>query len=331
MIPNQWYAVLESREIKRGEVLGATRMGMKLAFWRTSDNSLYCIKDQCIHRGAALSKGDVIHHHLQCPFHGFEYDYTGKVKIIPAIGRNSKVAEHFRQDTFTVQEIGGLVFLWWGESEIDLKNLPTIPMFEELADKNFRYNTITDHWAVHYSLAIENQLDVVHLPFVHKTTIGRGNRTVILGPGVELINENGINELQVWVRNEKDIGQDSIQKKIPRINKAMLYFRFPNIWMNRISDNTRIFVAFSPIDDMNTLMYVRFYQKGGLPFFRSLFGKFGALGNRIILRQDKKVVITQNPKKSSYPIVEQKLIHGDRPIIEYRKLRSELKARIKSS
>ena len=331
MIPNQWYAILESNEIKKGEVIGVTRMGMKLAFWRGNDNNLHCIKDQCIHRGAALSKGTVIHQYLQCPFHGFEYDYSGKVKIIPAIGKKSKVSDHFKQKTFIVKEIGGFVFLWWSESEIDPDNLPTIPMFEEITEKSFKYNTITDHWSVHYSLAIENQLDVVHLPFVHKSTIGRGNRTVVQGPGVELINEKGINELRVWVSNEKDVGQTSTKKDILKTDKAMLYFRFPNIWMNRISDNTRIFVAFSPIDDMNTLMYVRFYQRGGLPFFRSIFGKLGSLGNRVILRQDKRVVLTQNPKQSSFPMVEQKLIHGDRPIIEYRKLRSKLKAQNESS
>ena len=34
MIPNQWYVVLESREVKPGRLLGVTRMGERLVFAR---------------------------------------------------------------------------------------------------------------------------------------------------------------------------------------------------------------------------------------------------------------------------------------------------------
>jgi phenylpropionate dioxygenase-like ring-hydroxylating dioxygenase large terminal subunit len=56
---------------------------------------------------------------------------------------------------------------------------------------------------VNYTRAIENQLDVSNLPFVHRTTIGRGNRTLVNGPIVEL--EGDV--LNVWVSNEVDMGQ----------------------------------------------------------------------------------------------------------------------------
>ena len=47
-------------------------------------------------------------------------------------------------------------------------------------------------------------------------------------------------------------------------------------------------------------------------------------GNRIIERQDKRVVITQKPKASAYKSHE-KLLSGDGPIIQYRRIREELK------
>ena len=34
MIPNQWYAILESDEVKKGKPIGVTRMGEKLVAWR---------------------------------------------------------------------------------------------------------------------------------------------------------------------------------------------------------------------------------------------------------------------------------------------------------
>lgn len=49
--------------------------------------------------------------------------------------------------------------------------------------------------------------------------------------------------------------------------------------------------------------------------------------NLLIERQDKRVVIKQKPKASALKSGE-KLLVGDGPIIEYRKRREELKAKI---
>ena len=39
MIRNQWYAVLESKEVKKSELIGVTRLGVKWVFW--SDTSIH--------------------------------------------------------------------------------------------------------------------------------------------------------------------------------------------------------------------------------------------------------------------------------------------------
>ena len=36
MIRNQWYAVMDSREIKKSKPVGAARMGEKLVFWASA-------------------------------------------------------------------------------------------------------------------------------------------------------------------------------------------------------------------------------------------------------------------------------------------------------
>ncbi len=59
MIRNQWYAVLESKELKTGRPLGVTRMGEKLVFWRTSTGKAACAGDGCAHIGAPLCLGTV--------------------------------------------------------------------------------------------------------------------------------------------------------------------------------------------------------------------------------------------------------------------------------
>jgi phenylpropionate dioxygenase-like ring-hydroxylating dioxygenase large terminal subunit len=325
MIRNQWYAVLESKEVPRGKPVGVTRLGERLVFWRTASGDPVCLRDVCPHRGAALSLGQLDHDTLACPFHGFAFDPTGRCTLIPANGRTAAVPKAFQALGYPARDEHGFLWIWWGEAE---QATPDVPWFESI-DDTFSYGTIRDHWTVHYSRAIENQLDAVHLPFVHATTIGRGNRSLIHGPLVRWEDQPGLprGRMDIWVRNEVDEGQAALRAEdFPSPSRhASLQFQFPNTWHNWISDDVRVFAAFVPIDETNTRMYVRFYQRvARVPGLRELFNLLSLPANRVILNQDKRVVLTQLPKRSDLRMGE-KLIQGDGPIIAYRRRRSELR------
>jgi phenylpropionate dioxygenase-like ring-hydroxylating dioxygenase large terminal subunit len=319
MIPNQWYAVLDSRQVKKNKLIGVTRFSEKLVFWRDESGEVHCIFDKCCHRGASLSAGRLEKNHVECPFHGFQYDASGKVVCIPANGKQAKVAENYRVNAYQARDAYGFIWVWYGEYSADL---PEIPFFEELKT-GFAYGTFSENWNVHYTRAIENQLDVVHLPFVHKTTIGRGNKTLVHGPVVKW-NEN---RMTFYVKNELDEGQRPEKPgEVADYEKLFhLQFQMPNIWQNIISDKVRIFAAFVPVDEENTRIYLRFYQSFlRVPVLRELVGAMSNITNRIIFHQDRRVVLTQLPKKSEFRMKEN-LVQSDLPILEYRKRRDELR------
>ncbi len=133
MIPNQWYAIMESREIRKGETIGVTRLGEKMVAWRTSHGDLAIMADKCPHRGAALSLGINHTDYLQCPFHGFDYDVAGRCKFVPANGQNSEPPKALHVKSYAVREEHGFVYIWWGESR---NQYPPVPWFEV----NPRYN-----------------------------------------------------------------------------------------------------------------------------------------------------------------------------------------------
>lgn len=320
MIKNQWYAVLDAKELKKNKIYGVTRCGEKLAFWRDESNHVHCIFDQCCHRGASLSSGHILGQHIACPFHGFEYDSSGKVVVIPANGRNTPVPEHYKVNAFLVKEAYGFIWLWYGD-DFGAGAGP-IPFFEELKS-GFSYGQINETWAVHYTRAIENQLDVVHLPFVHATTIGRGNRKLVNGPVVTWKE----NLMTFYVDNVLDQGQSPKKPtEIPNYQRLFhLQFQMPNTWQNIISNDARIVAAFAPIDEEHTQIYIRFYQRFvSLPGLKSIVNRLSNISNRVILHQDRRVVLTQLPKKSELSMGEN-LIQGDLPIIEFRKRRELLK------
>ncbi|MEX1308000.1 MAG: aromatic ring-hydroxylating dioxygenase subunit alpha [Eubacteriales bacterium] len=320
MIKNQWYGILDSKELKKNQLIGVTRLDEKLVLWRSPDGQVNCIFDQCCHRGASLSKGKLVHDTVACPFHGFRYDTSGKVTQIPANGKRANVPDTYRVHAYKAKEKYGFIWIWYGEYRDDL---PEIPFFEHLKSR-FSYGGFSETWPVHYTRAIENQLDVVHLPFVHTNSIGRGNKTLVNGPVVKWEE----NLMTFYVDNTVDSG-DVTPKKPDEIENYQdlfrLQFQMPNLWQNIISDDIRIVAVFAPIDQNNTHIYLRFYQRFmTIPVLKQMVNALSTISNRYILHQDRHVVLTQIPKKSELKMGEH-LIQGDAPIIEYRKRRAKLK------
>ncbi|MFA9464150.1 MAG: Rieske 2Fe-2S domain-containing protein [Velocimicrobium sp.] len=319
MIKNQWYAVLDSKELKKNKPIGVTRFSEKLVFWRDESNNISCIFDKCCHRGASLAHGKIKNNHIECPFHGFQYDSSGKVTSIPANGKDKAVPRNYIVNYYIAKEAHGFVWVWYGEPSEDL---PQINFFAELKE-GFSYGEFSESWGVHYTRAIENQLDVVHLPFVHNTTIGKGNKTLVNGPVVKWKD----NLMTFYVKNVEDEGQAPQKPNEIKGYETLfsLQLQMPNIWQNRISDQVRIVAAFAPIDEENTKIYLRFYQSFmKLPVLKQMINRFSNVLNKVILHQDKRVVMTQVPKKSEL-LMGENLIQGDLPIIEFRKRRDALK------
>lgn len=313
MIRNQWYVVLESGEVGNHPV-GVTRLGEKFVFWRDQTGKVCAAVDRCPHRGAALSAGEIHDEHLQCPFHGFEFDGEGKCILVPANGRNGVIPSALRLKTYPTYEAHGYIWLWWGDSKPE-----EVPEFFNNLDETFFYGSAHDPWNAHYSRVIENQLDVVHLPFIHRHTIGRGGRTLVDGPVIEW---KGNKMLYTYVFNRIDDGtppRKPSELSPKAATSVHLEFIFPNLWQNYISEKVRVVAAFVPVDEEHTLLYLRFYQKFmRLPLLGTLVARLAMPTNVYIAHEDRRVVITQQPKASGLKIGEI-LIQGDLPIIEYRR------------
>jgi len=107
-------------------------------------------------------------------------------------------------------------------------------------------------------------------------------------------------------------------------NEFRLEFQFPNLWQNHIGADVRLVAAFVPVDHDHTLLYLRFYQRFlPVPVLGDLVAWLAMPANRYIAHQDRRVVQTHQPQPSGLRIGE-KLIQGDRPIVEYRRRREAL-------
>ena len=331
MINNQWYAVASSKAIKTGQLYYMKRLSMDLVFFRNGSGDIRCVSDKCPHRGASVGGGCMVLENgapigrsrartvrLRCPFHGIEFDEHGRCVCVPAEGRSSvKNYSRFELKEYIVQEVGDIVFLWYGEGNPKVEP----PVFDVMTDKRFSYSHVEDLWHTHYSRCIENQLDVQHLAFVHHNTIGRGNKTISNGPKVVWLDEN---TLQTSANNEVDSGQISKNADSCTINPTNLTFKYPNIWLNTVNDKIYILAFFVPVDEKHCILAVRFYNRiTGMRLIDSFIAWTGKWANLIVERQDKRVVEKQRPKKTARRI-DERLLMADKPIIEYRRRREEL-------
>ncbi len=311
---NHWYPVLEPREVGR-RPLGVERLGQRLVFWRDGSGRLHAQDERCPHMGAALSHGRISGERIVCPFHGFEFDAAGHCAHVPALGKAAAAPASLTLRTYPVLERHGLVWLWWGEEPPGER----VPAFFAELETGWTCGTSKVDWPVHYTRAIENQLDVAHLAFVHRTTIGAGGRSLVEGPHVQA-DASGI---RVWTSNRRDDGAPARTAAelaaAAAGRRPSLHLLFPGVWLLNISENFRNFIAFVPVNDRCTRYYLRSYMRGRSKVLAAPKHWLLSWSNRFILNQDRRVVVTQ-PPGSSLEGSGDHLLATDRAIIEFRRL-----------
>ena len=73
---NDWIAIAQLNEVPR---LGARKVKTDtadIALFRTGDDQVFAIKDQCPHKGGPLSQGIVHGTSATCPLHNWKVDLT---------------------------------------------------------------------------------------------------------------------------------------------------------------------------------------------------------------------------------------------------------------
>lgn len=74
--PNGWYAVAESKEVKKGQAISVDCLGENFVVFRTEEG-IVCMDAYCTHMGANLGVGGLVKGNcIECPFH--QWKFSGK-------------------------------------------------------------------------------------------------------------------------------------------------------------------------------------------------------------------------------------------------------------
>jgi vanillate O-demethylase monooxygenase subunit len=165
-VRNAWYVAAWDHEITR-TLKRRIILDQPVLLFRKDDGTAVALEDRCCHRQAPLSMGKLIGNVVKCPYHGLEFDATGKCVKVPS---QDMVPPSARVRSYPVVERNHWVWIWTGDPA--KANADLIEDFHFLDDPAWRYGGNYLHVEANYLLLVENLLDTTHLPFLHPNTLG---------------------------------------------------------------------------------------------------------------------------------------------------------------
>jgi phenylpropionate dioxygenase-like ring-hydroxylating dioxygenase large terminal subunit len=164
LLLQHWYALCRSRDLGRRRPLAVRLFERPLAAFRAGDGQPVVLEDRCAHRQAPLSAGRVCAGRLQCPYHGWEYDATGRVARVPALGSDAALPANLAAVALPAFEQDGLVWVWPGDGQPESppRRIATVgePGWTRFIMKTRFRGTV--------EACLENFLDCPHATFVHR-------------------------------------------------------------------------------------------------------------------------------------------------------------------
>jgi phenylpropionate dioxygenase-like ring-hydroxylating dioxygenase large terminal subunit len=175
-IPNGWFPVATTEELRAGDVLSRRYFARDLVVFRAESGEAHVLDAYCVHMGAHLGIGAgepedkapgpglVVDDCIQCPFHGWQYDGEGVVVDIPY--SDARIPAKARVRSFPTREFNGVIFAWH-----HLLGEPPaweVPQLEEFDDDEWFGPIYTERTIASCNQELsENDHDFVHFAYVH--------------------------------------------------------------------------------------------------------------------------------------------------------------------
>ena len=158
-----WFVACLSSEL-RGKPKSIRLWDTAIVLFRDASGSPRALLDRCAHRNVPLSKGQCVDDHIQCPYHGWEFNGSGECMKIPALEGQARTPTR-RVPSFATREQQGHIWIF-GEPNATPNHEPfSFPHFEDSAYSHIPFQS-DFHGTLHANL--ENILDVPHTAFLHK-------------------------------------------------------------------------------------------------------------------------------------------------------------------
>ncbi len=304
-----WHPVALAEEVK-DKPIAITLLDERIAVCRLG-GEIKAFHDLCIHRGTPISLGWVEDNRIVCAYHGWKYNDQGKCIRIPSLPPEHPIPKKACLITYKAQERYEII--WVCLSNTPRTPLPDLPTLEETSYKTIVCDHI--HWKCSAARAVENFLDLAHLPWVHEGILGTRDNALVSN----VISERNREHLTF----QFDTPPDSIHA-IPHKRIHEVYRPF-TATVRRLEPNGRgEFLLFtctphSAKECSRFTITQRNYEPENPES-----GKDELIHDTIV-EQDRTITENQRPEELPLDLTEELHVKGpDTPALEYRRMLKEL-------
>ncbi|XXQ32039.1 cholesterol 7-desaturase [Plasmodiophora brassicae] len=163
--PNGWYKVALSEEVDVGQVIYVKCLGLDLAVFRGEDGHAGVVGAYCPHMGANVAVGGRVKGNcVECPFHLWTFDRSGKCTGVPYSER--KAPEKASLKKYEAIEYHMVIMIWYHADDEPSTYYP--PLIPEIADGRFVYGgRVRRDMKMHVFEIAENSVDYAHFQTLH--------------------------------------------------------------------------------------------------------------------------------------------------------------------
>jgi 5,5'-dehydrodivanillate O-demethylase len=161
LLRRSWQPVMVGDDLETGKPIRLKILGEHFTAYRGESGDAFIVEDECPHRLTRLHLGWVEGDCVRCFYHGWMFDGEGRCVDQPAENENFK--DKVRIKGYPVREYLGLIFGYFGEGEP-----PPFPYFHEIDLEKDTVTYNSHSVPCNFFQRVENDLDEVHLHYVHR-------------------------------------------------------------------------------------------------------------------------------------------------------------------
>jgi phenylpropionate dioxygenase-like ring-hydroxylating dioxygenase large terminal subunit len=162
-----WHPVALEGDVPAAEPLGVRVLGERWVLARLGGR-IVGLRDRCPHRLVPLSAGRIVDDELECAYHGYRFDASGRTTAVPALAPETPIPPKACVDTAQVTVKFGLVWICLADDPID-----------DIIDDAGYLDPVNDCFVagpfttrVGAAILTDNFLDAAHFPYLHAKTFG---------------------------------------------------------------------------------------------------------------------------------------------------------------
>lgn len=327
MLINFWYPMATSEELK-DKPLRVRALTQDFVVFRDSQGKAHCLSNTCTHRGGSLAGGKIIGDHVQCPYHGWQFNGEGHCKRIPSLGIKATIPSRTRVDAYPVEERYGIVFAFLG----DLPEAERPPILEVKEWGQEGWRATLQHFPIkgYYERSIENGIDPAHNEYVHDTHGFSGEREEEYKIGDMRLEESPPWGRGFWHTFKAPPLQGELKKYRPgegTLEAGTGYFGTNHVWtFIHPAPNYLIhqYLFERPIDEENTYLYLVCERNFAL---EEKSDAYVIERNQYVANQDLKIIQDLHPVLTPDVNTKEFMVPADKCILLYRESQKEWESR----